>query len=130
LRNFQTNPATVSVVPFDLTPPVLPPPAAGKKAGKRESPASDGPAVSRTTRAHGKSSIPSGSAVERKFLHVGMSEAEVLARIGAPDMKGRNPGRRGDARWSYLPTYGDPGMITTLHFQSGEVMQIDRKPVR
>jgi len=124
LRNFQTDPATVSVVPFDLTPPSAPPATVTRKAGKRENAASDQPGK------EVKSTRAPGNAVERKFLHAGMSEAEVLARIGAPDMKSGNAGRRGGARWSYLPSDGDPGMITTLHFQSGEVTQIDRKPVR
>lgn len=130
LRNFQTDPATVSVVPFDLTPPSAPPATGTKKAGKRDNAAGERPPESKSTRARAKPAIPPGNAVERKFLHAGMSEAEVLARIGAPDMKSGNAGRRGGARWSYLPSDGDPGMITTLHFQSGEVTQIDRKPVR
>jgi len=130
LRNFQTDPATVSVVPFDLTPPSAPPATVTRKAGKRENAASEKPGEAKSTRARARPAIPPGNAVERKFLHAGMSEAEVLARIGAPDMKSGNAGRRGGARWSYLPSDGDPGMITTLHFQSGEVTQIDRKPVR
>ncbi len=131
LRNFQTDPPTVSVVPFDATPALAPaatPPAAPKTSGKRAHDVHDDEAPKRISRA--KPNIPAGNAAERKFLHQGMSEAEVLARIGAPDIRSGNTDGRGTARWSYLPTDGDAGMITTLHLQSGLVTQIDRKPAR
>lgn len=136
LRNFQTDPATVSVVPFDLTPPLIPAPAPAGKSTRSN--AGDGAADTagnghppRAARARAKAAAPEGDAAERRFLHRGMSEAEVVARIGAPDMKSGSAGRRGGgARWSYLPAAGDPGMITTLHFDAGTVTQIDRKPVR
>jgi hypothetical protein len=128
LRNFQADPATVSVVPF--APPTAEAPSPpSPKASKRSSKSSD-TASTNTARARGKPGIPPGNATERRFLHTGMSDAEVLARIGAPDIKSGNPDSRGGARWSYLPTDGDPGMITTLHIQSGQLTQVDRKPSR
>jgi len=127
LRNFQTDPATVSVVPFDVTPSVAPAPEAKPARQKRAAKeATDVP--KRTPRS--KPNIPAGNAAERKFLHPGMSEAEVVARIGAPDIRSGNANGRGGARWSYLPTEGDAGMITTLHLSSGQVTQIDRMPAR
>ena len=130
LRDFQADPATVSVVPFAQPPAeATPPPASGKAKRERKSatataerPASERP--------RGKSAMPRGLASERRFLHQGMSDAEVLARIGPPDIKTGNTDSRSGARWSYLPTDGDPGTITTLRFHSGQVTQIERTPSR
>lgn len=126
LRDFQADPATVSVVPFA---PADEMPAPAPKAAKRGGNAADTPSP-HASRARGKPGIPAGNAAERRFLHAGMSDAEVLARIGAPDIKTGNADSRSGARWSYLPTDGDPGMITTLHFQYGQLTQVDRKPSR
>jgi hypothetical protein len=125
LRDFQADPANVSVVPFEQPPPAAAP-ATGSGKAKRERKAAAAP-VERT---RGKSAMPRGVASERRFLHTGMSDAEVMARIGPPDIKTGNTDSRSGARWSYLPTDGDPGTITTLHFQSGQVTQIDRTPSR
>jgi hypothetical protein len=125
LRDFQADPGNVSVVPFEQPPPA-PPTAPANGKGKRERKAA-APSVERT---RGKSAMPRGLASERRFLHTGMSDAEVMARIGPPDIKTGNTDSRSGARWSYLPTDGDPGTITTLHFQSGQVTQIDRTPSR
>ncbi|HEY5365232.1 MAG TPA: DUF4124 domain-containing protein [Casimicrobiaceae bacterium] len=127
LRNFQTDPSTVSVVPFDVTPSVAP--ASEAKPARQKRAAKDPADASKRTR-RTKPNIPAGNAAERKFLHPGMSEAEVVARIGAPDIRSGNANGRGGARWSYLPTEGDAGMITTLHLSSGQVTQIDRMPAR
>jgi len=128
MRDFQADPANVSVVPF-APPPAAAPAPSTPKASKHGGKASDAPTTT-TTRAHIKPGIPPGNAAERRFLHTGMSDAEVLARIGAPDIKSGNADSRSGARWSYLPTDGDPGMITTLHIQSGQLTQVDRKPSR
>jgi hypothetical protein len=129
MRDFQTDPATVSVIPFTESPAPPPPATPRAKPATRERAASGKAHESRSSRA--KATLPPGNAGERRYLHAGMSEAEVLARIGAPDIRSGGASRRGGgARWSYLPTDGDPGMITTLHFQAGEVTQIDRKPSR
>jgi hypothetical protein len=128
LRDFQADPATVSVVPF-ASPAANAPAPSTPKASKRSAKSSDTPSTN-TSRARAKPAIPPGNAAERRFLHTGMSDAEVMARIGAPDIKSGNPDSRSGARWSYLPTDGDPGMITTLHIQSGQLTQVDRKPSR
>jgi hypothetical protein len=125
LRDFAVDPPTVSVVPFTPPPAEAPPPSAkGKSKRERKS------AAAASERPRGKSAAPRGVASERRFLHAGMSDAEVMARIGPPDIKSGNTDSRSGARWSYLPTDGDPGTITTVHFQSGQVTQIDRTPSR
>ncbi|MEO8849069.1 MAG: DUF4124 domain-containing protein [Casimicrobiaceae bacterium] len=129
LRNFQTDPATVSVVPFDVTP-VTPPPAPVKETTRRARATHDGVDAKPGRKARAASRLPAGNASERKFLYAGMSDAEILARIGPPDVRSGNAEGRGGARWSYLPADGDAGMITTLHLQGGKVTQVDRKPVR
>lgn len=133
LRDFQTDPATVSVVPFDT--PASPaakaaPSAPASASGKRERTTAHKSFEPKVLRSTGKPSVAPGKAAERRFLHAGMSEAEVLAKIGAPDVRSSGGSRRSGARWSYLPADGDPGMITTLHFQAGQVTQIDRQPSR
>lgn len=124
LRDFQADPGNVSVVPFEQPPPTPPAPPAGKAKHERKA------ATAPVERTRGKSAMPRGLASERRFLHTGMSDAEVMARIGPPDIKTGNTDSRSGARWSYLPTDGDPGTITTLRFQSGQVTQIDRTPSR
>jgi hypothetical protein len=116
LRDFQADPATVSVVPGRAEPgastrlaaPPKPPKPSTKP--KREPP-------------------PQGNAAERKHLALGMSEAEVLTRIGAPDLKSGGNGRR-SARWSYLPAPADPQTVTTLFFDYGKVVEVERKVIR
>jgi len=70
-----------------------------------------------------------GDPAERRHLRTGMSEGEVLARVGSPDMTtGTKPTQSG--RWSYLPADGDPDTITTLTFADGKVTKVERKVVK
>ncbi len=116
LRDFQSDPATVSVVPGGPLPgastriaaPAKPPKASAK--AKRDA-------------------APEGNAAERRHLTPGMSEAEVFARIGTPDLKSGGGGRR-SARWSYLPAPADPQTVTTVFFDYGKVVEVERKVVR
>jgi hypothetical protein len=116
LRNFDEAPAAVSVIPFAMAPaapvpakvkPTRPPPRAPKEAARSRA------AVD-----------PS----ERRHVHEGMSEGEVLARIGAPDMQAGKGGRR--MRWTYLPAPGDPQTVTLLAFEDGKVKNVERKTLR
>jgi len=74
---------------------------------------------------------PSGqwAAYDFRGRRTGMSEAEVLAKLGHPDMtvggKNGNP-----ARWTYMPAPGDPETITSLTLSKGTVTEVDRKAVR
>ena len=70
-----------------------------------------------------------GSAAERKFISVGMAEAEVIAKIGRPDVSSRGHGKV-DRRWSYMPAAGDPNTLTTLTLVGGKVASVERKVVR
>jgi hypothetical protein len=121
LRDFDRDPAEVSVVP---APSTARPPASGKGAattrGKDE--------AARPPRAE-RSSKGSGDAAQRKFLAPGVGAGEVLARIGNPDMKTPGKGRRGE-RWIYLPAPADANTVTTLTFDGGRLIEVERKIVR
>src|SRR5215831_18085981 len=75
LRNLDENPATLSVVPGTPVPAVR---AAPGNQSRSSSARAASRASTRTQR--------SGNAAERRFIHTGMSEAEVVMRIGHPDV--------------------------------------------
>lgn len=68
-----------------------------------------------------------GNAADRRALQVGMSQAEVIQKVGRPDVEDKLASQ---ARWTYMPTAGDPDTLTTLTFGAGKVTNIERKPVR
>ncbi len=119
LRNFQTDPPPLTVLPAQggLN---IPSGALKHAPGKNASAGQDARSAKIGARAAG--------AAERKHIQIGMSEAEVLARLGHPDMTAG--GRIGaGARWTYLPAPADPETTTTLTFAKGTVTTIDRKVV-
>jgi hypothetical protein len=129
LRDFERDPATVSVVPFSTAPPA---PAPTKSAHRRARPAGEHASRRPSARAAGVATAKSardraGNPAERKFLVPGIGEGEVVARIGRPDMSS-GAGRR-TVRWTYLPAPADPQTITTLTFELGRLVQVDRKVV-
>jgi hypothetical protein len=118
LRNFDTDPADVSVIPFGAVPSITTAPVAPKA-----------PKVQSANKADKKKdAAPAVDIAQRKFIVPGMSEGEVIAKIGQPDMttaKGRK-----SLRWSYLPAAGDPQTITTVVFDFGKVIDVERKIVK
>jgi hypothetical protein len=58
-----------------------------------------------------------------------MTTAEVVARVGRPDMQSSG-GRKEGQHWSYLPTAGDADTLTTVTFAGGTVSRVERKVVR
>ncbi|MEO8752890.1 MAG: DUF4124 domain-containing protein [Casimicrobiaceae bacterium] len=115
LRNFAADPATVSVIPIRPVPGttsrVVAPSASRIKSPDRR----DKPRV--------------GDPAERRYLGLGMHEGEVMARVGPPDMKSGG-GSRKLARWTYMPAERDPQTITTVVFDSGKVVEVERKVVK
>jgi hypothetical protein len=125
LRNFDLDPATVSVVPFAPEhAPAATTPARATTPRQRNAQTAQRP----TNRA------PSpAKAAERRFIRTGMSESEVLHRIGKPEVDAstsRSNKRKDNKRWSYLPAEGDPQTLTTVTIAGGQVVDVERKIVR
>ena len=119
LRNFDTDPPEISVVPA-YTGPLAP---------RAATPPQRPPRDTRTIQGEVAIGKASGDATGRKFVRQGMTEAEVLARIGRPDATaGGNKQHQG--RWSYLPADGDPDTVTTITFSGGTVSDVSRKVVK
>lgn len=72
-------------------------------------------------------------AVERKFIREGMTEGEVLFKIGKPDHEALIRNVRGqpeEKTWTYFPHSRDPQTLTILTLRAGVVAEIDRKIAR
>jgi hypothetical protein len=79
------------------------------------------------------SSAFAADAGERRFIREGMTEGEVLVKIGAPDTKTEDTGGGAKVaikRWTYMPTTGDPQTITTIVLENGKVKEVVRQVVR
>ena len=73
------------------------------------------------------------SPAERKFIREGMSEGEVLAKIGKPDSESMDSGGGAKItikRWIYLPASGDPQTVTTIVLENGKVTRVSREVSR
>ena len=57
-----------------------------------------------------------------------MSDGEVLARLGPPDLQAGKNARR--MRWTYLPAAGDPQTVTLVRFEDGKVVAVERTTMR
>ena len=122
MRNFDKDPPSVSIIPSDEVGAALRAEESGHgKADTRSAP----------SRRHAKASKdrPVRDAGERRYVHSGMSEAEVATKLGRPDMTARSGGK-GRLRWSYLPAPSDPDTITTVYFDRGTVVDVERKVVK
>lgn len=74
--------------------------------------------------------VAAASAKERRFIYVGMSEGEVLEKIGKPDSESIDTGADAKEivkRWIYLPTADDPQTVTTVVLQKGKVIEVTRE---
>jgi hypothetical protein len=117
LRDLVADPATLSIVPGTPVPSA----ATAAKPSRSVRPT--------ITRIAAHRSKP-GNPAERRFIHNGMSEAEVIMRIGRPDVRSKGHGKAGGTRWSYLPAAGDAGTLTTLTFAGGKVVDVERRVAR
>ena len=120
LRNFQTDPPEITILPGNTkaNSAAAPPPKA--QSGKDAN-------ADKTTKARGDK--PRGDPAERRHLHTGMSEGDVLARVGTPDVTtGQNTGKQ--VRWTWLPADGDQETVTTVTFVAGIVTNVERTLVK
>ena len=79
------------------------------------------------------SPVLAADASDRKFIREGMSEGEVLMKIGRPDSESVDSGGGASVavkRWIYLPTSGDSQTITTLVIRNGKVEEVRREVAR
>src|ERR1700681_4792577 len=83
LRNFDTDPATVSVVPG--SPVAATQPAAASQRTR----------AAPVPRRAPEQKLSLGKAAERRFIRVGMSESEVIRRIGKPELDARSSRKQG-----------------------------------
>ena len=120
LRNFQTDPPEITVLPG--SPRVDPASAAAAPAAKG---ARD---VEHEKTSAARTAKVRGDPAERKHVHNGMSEAEVLARLGPPDATTGKNGKQ--QRWSWFPADGDPETVTTVTMASGVVTNVERTFVK
>jgi hypothetical protein len=128
LRNFDTDPPDLSVIPPRIAPPPAPSPApAPRAAASLDKPARDVRPLDADTMI-GKAA---GNAANRKFIQKGMNEAEVLAKVGRPDATASGGGGKPPhVRWSYLPSPDDPDTVTTITFSGGSVSDVSRKVIK
>jgi hypothetical protein len=117
LRNFDSDPPPLTVLP---STPVASAPAAARGGSER---------ADKPGRDSARQQADDRRATERKFVRSGMSEAEVLQRLGRPDVTSGGS-RKSGRRWAYLPRSGDPDTMTTLTLQGGSVVDVERKLVR
>jgi hypothetical protein len=121
LRNFQTDPPEITVLPApQLTGEKAPVPAEVKRTPREKAPA---PATAKAGDAK------PATAGERRFLRPGMTEGEVIARVGTPEVTSRG-GKPAATRWTYLPADGDTETITVVTFANGVVADVVRKLVK
>jgi hypothetical protein len=79
------------------------------------------------------STAMAADATERKFVREGMSEGEVLFKIGEPDHEAFIRNERGqpeEKSWTYFPSYKDPQTLTIITLRAGVVASIERKIAR
>ena len=120
LRNFQTDPPEITVLPGSAKLEIPPPSTSAAKPPKEAKAEKAGSTKAAKVR---------GDPAQRKHLRTGMSEAEVLARLGPPDATtGAKNGKQ--QRWSWFPADGDPETVTTITLASGVVTNVERTLVK
>lgn len=122
LRDFAEDPATVSIIPFEFAVP--------REAAKspRVDRAGKPPAKPDKRKVDAERRGSEAAVVERRHVKDGMSDGEVLARLGPPDLQSGKTGRK--MRWTYLPAPGDPQTVTLLRFEDGRVVGVERTTMR
>jgi len=120
LRNFQSDPPEITVLPSTPKAEASAPPPAARAANN---------GAKRDAGAGKKAERGRGDPAERKHLRAGMPEGEVLARLGPPDAT--TGGKNGKLqRWSWFPAEGDPETVTTVTLMSGVVTNVERTLVK
>ena len=77
--------------------------------------------------------VLAADAGDRKFIRDGMTEGEVLLKIGKADSQSEDTGggaKMTVKRWIYLPTARDPQTMTTVVLKNGKVDEVTRQVSR
>jgi hypothetical protein len=120
LRNFQNDPPEITVLPGSAISSGAPIAPTSARPGKEASADKSAKARADKTR---------GDPTERRHLRSGMTEGEVLARVGTPDVTtGQRTGKQ--LRWTWLPTEGDAETVTTVTLAAGVVTNVERTLVK
>ena len=72
-------------------------------------------------------------AADRRFITTGMSEGEVMMKIGRPDSQSEDTGggaKETVKRWIYMPTAGDSQTMTIIVIKKGKVESVERQIAR
>lgn len=126
LRDLVEDPATVSVIPFEA--PASPSSTKPKPAKPSPARSAARPEKVDKRRAEAERRNNEAAIVERRHVKDGMSDGEVLARLGPPDLQSGKGGRK--TRWTYMPAPGDAQTVTQVHFVDGRVVSVDRTTMR
>ena len=121
LRDLEADPPTLSVLPG------TPVPASRAAAEPKASMSRERTRTSERATVH--RATGGGNPADRRFIRTGMSEGEVVVRIGRPDVRTKGNGKGGQ-RWSYLPVAGDADTMTTVTFAAGKVVEVERRVTR
>jgi len=121
LRDLEADPPTLSVLPGTPVPAAQAAAEPNASSSRERTRTSVRATVHRATRG--------GNPADRRFIRAGMSEGEVVMRIGRPDLRTKGNGKGGQ-RWSYLPVAGDADTMTTVTFAGGKVVEVDRRVSR
>jgi hypothetical protein len=106
--------------PLAVAPLAAPSPSPPPRASPRRE-----PAMPKSRKVQAPARV---DATERRFVREGMSEGEVLAKLGPPDLSSSKGGRK--SRWTFLPAPGDPQTMTLVRFEEGRVVAVERVTVR
>ena len=77
--------------------------------------------------------VLAADASDRKFIREGMTEGEVMMKIGRPDSETVDTGGGSKVtvkRWIYFPASGDSQTLTTLTIREGRVVEVSRQVSR
>jgi len=130
LRNFQTDPPEITVLPSKATGAGAAPPAkADRSTGKAASPPEKAASLAEKGAKPAAAATGKFDPAERANAHVGMSESEVLAKLGPPDVTSNSPSRK-QLRWTWLPADGDSDTVTTITITDGIVTDLERRTVK
>ncbi len=122
LRDLAQDPASVSIVSLALPLPKVTIKPSRADRSLRPRPKAD------PRKADADRRTSDAAVAERRHVKDGMSDGEILARLGPPDLQSGKTGRK--MRWTYLPAPGDPQTVTLLRFEDGKVVVVERTTMR